>query len=692
MIIDIMKINSQKFNSTSLLGVVLFFFMALCLSSCEKDEPGTSGNPEFEVETEEYIAPSEDALSVVSDYPAYVIPYDYSNFGKALVNRLQNRVTSVDADNFTELSSIVLHSSQLEVMEDDWTSVLMQLLQGKNIIIIEPTVDDFNYFCGVITLVYMLLSETDEGIQLLDELDIIPGARQTLEAFFEITMDPSKLETMFYMNADSKGVFAEALAVRGCDFHIVDRMSGVEESEIFHEQIVDESGNMEDIESPDIDIAPDSDAPGELTPYSYGLFADMLISWINDCENYNDDMTKLRSKAADMLNTRATETTKYTLDEITSVQKVQYTMKAATPYDVTNPLPVTVSFEICSIYMDKEDADYYCIYKKILSYNQLLECGPEEKRKWRTSDNFGEAGLYDMDIYNKEWYPYNFYGPYMRDIEGRSTCEVNTEAVKGAAGVSVVEYSPKNSIGSVDQTNGFSYGFDGGLYLASEPSVNLGFSVSYDRSTTQTIDDIEIIASTANGVPQWKYIGQNLPEAFFNLVLPFSHSEAPTIMRRECEFDQSWIWKVQNPTGSYRLSDETMVSTSIMYYDLGFFQANTKYANQATTKRVSFMMVPPPRSEQLWMMNVTPYSDELNSMLATTHSRFWNKDNHEFELFDSSAESRLTIEQFIHDFEKDLKAKRHTWKNRNFKGEFIFSYYNVDDENNEPISFTFVVE
>jgi hypothetical protein len=61
-------------------------------------------------------------------------------------------------------------------------------------------------------------------------------------------------------------------------------------------------------------------------------------------------------------------------------------------------------------------------------------------------------------------------------------------------------------------------------------------------------------------------------------------------------------------------------------------------------------------------------------------------------LYDTSAESRITIEQFITDFERDLNSKRHTWKNRNFKGEFTFSYYNVDDENNEPVSFVFKVE
>ena len=163
-------------------------------------------------------------------------------------------------------------------------------------------------------------------------------------------------------------------------------------------------------------------------------------------------------------------------------------------------------------------------------------------------------------------------------------------------------------------------------------------------------------------------------------------------MRRECEVDQSWIWKVPHPTGSYRLFDETKVTTAVMYYENGFFEVYAQYANNATTKRVSFLMMPPPRSQQKWMMNVAPYSEELNSMLATTHSRFWKKDDHEFTMNDSSQDSRITIEQFINDFKRDLNSKRFTWKNRNFTGKFTFSYYNIDDENNEPLSFDFVVE
>ena len=94
------------------------------------------------------------------------------------------------------------------------------------------------------------------------------------------------------------------------------------------------------------------------------------------------------------------------------------------------------------------------------------------------------------------------------------------------------------------------------------------------------------------------------------------------------------------------------------------------------------------------MMDVYPYSDELNAMIATTHSRYWKKDDHEFVLNDTTDDSRISIEQFINDFKRDLNQKRHTWKNRNFKGTYTFSYYilNDDEEEEEPITFDFVVE
>ena len=694
----------SKFNSAFVYSAVLMLFVAASLTACKKDEPAKE--QEYIFETEEYTAPTEDTLAVVSDLPAYVIPYDYKNFGAALVNRLQNKVAEVNDDTIEDLASVVMHSSQIASFEE-WDVILMQLLVGRNIIIVEPTLKDFKEFCDMVSSIYLLLQVIGDEEGLLDALEVIPGVRQTLEAFYEMSTVPEKIESMFLFDTDSDGVFAEAIAVRGCDFHIVDRMTDVAEQETTHEIVVNEDGNIEPTEAPDI---VSNENAGAITPYTYGLFADMFAKWINEQEYYVDMEEQIRNRGLKSLNaTRASETTKYNLEDITSVQKVQYTISAATPYDVGPKLPVTVSFEVCSIYMEEDNSDYYCVYKNIVSYNQVLDCGPEgekNKREWRKNSNFrGRKSTFSGEIVP---YELPYYGPFMRNIEGRSICHAHTDGwvdsttsavdlpsrknVKSVANVAVEKYSPKNSIGSVDHTNGFSYGFDGGLYLAAEPSVNLGFSVSYDTSDTRTYDDLEIVASTLNGTPEWKYIGQNLPEAYYNLILPSSHSEAPTIMRRECEVDQSWIWKVPNPSGSYRLYDETDIETSIMYYKNDALEAHSYFVNLTTTKRVSFLMMPPPRSQQYWMMNVAPYSDELNSMLSTTHNRFWKKDNHEFTLNDTTDDSRITIEQFINDFQRDLNSKRKTWKNRNFTGTYTFSYYNVNADDDKPITFEFVVE
>ena len=696
-----MKIVSFKTTLALISNVLLLVALVLPFNSCVKNPDEGKINPEDLVfEVEEYTTPTEDAVAVTSQLPAYVFPYDYKGFGEARINRLQNRVAELGEDTAVSgLATVVLHSSQIEDLEE-WDVILVQLLLGRNIIIVEPTIESFNSFCEMIAAIYLFFTALDEGQEFLSALEIVPGARQTLEAFYEMGVDSSKVESMFLLDTDPDGIFAEAIAVRGCDFHIVDRVN-TPESTITHEQI-GENGEIVPADTPNIDSPAPSD---EITPYSYGLFADMFTKWVNEQKDYIDLMASARNRGVQLLGSRATEATKLSLEEICTVQKVQYTMSEQSPYSVGPSLPITITFEVCSIYMEKEDCDYYCVNKTVLAYNQMLDCGPTEPRKWRQHGNFG----YEEDgQYGPVYYTYKYYGPFMRDIECRSICHAHTDNfidstttavdlpnakdIVSASGVSVEKYSPMNSIGSVDQTNGFSYGFDGGLYLAKEPSVNLGFSVSFDSSTTQTIDDLEIVASSINGLPEWKYIGQNLPDAYYNLVKETSHSEAPSIMRRECEVNQSWIWRVPNPEGSYRLFDETMVATSIMYFDIGFFKAYSKFANHATTKRTSFLMMPPPRSEQLWMMNVAPYSDALNSMLATTHSRFWKKDDHEFVLTDSSADSRLSIEQFVHDFQRDLNNKRHTWKNRNFLGEYTFSYYNVDDATGEPISFKFVVE
>ena len=678
---------------------LLLFVAALMFVACKDHED----NPEpdkAEFEVVEYEVSTEDKLTVTSSLPAYVIPYSYTNFGKSLVDRLQIKVPKLDFDNIVDVSTIVIHSSQIESLDDDFALLVIQLMLGKNIIIVEPTLDSFYYFSDFVTAVYQYLESTEEGREALAQFETVSDIRQTFEAFYEISQDPQKLDDMFFVNSDAKGVIAEAIGIRGSNFHIVERVNNNSESVFVSRSVNSETGEVTETENE----AEEKSVAEERTPYTNGLFADILTEWINECDAYALQMDALRTKSLNDLNLRS-EAQKYTLDDICTVQKVDYTMEAEMPSNLLpGVLPVKLSFEICSVF--KDDADYYCVYKKITSYNQKLKCGPESEKEWRKVEGLG--GYFPNFVKMETYYDQiKFYGPYMSNIASKSICHAHTDnfdvygndvvwlpsidQIEQVQGVKVEDYSPKNSIGSVDVSSGISYGFDGGLYLGAEPSVSLGLSVSYDKSTTQSVDNLEIVTSTADGIVSWKYIGNNIPTSRVGLFFQTYHSLAPSIMTRECVVDQSWIWRVPNPTGSYRLYDQTSVTTSLLYPHSLYVYNIDFYYDRVTTNRISFRMAPPPRCEQRWMMDVIPYSEEVNKMLVTTHARFWDATNHEFKLSDTSEDSRITIQQFISDFRQDLLKKKRTWQNRNLTGPYTFTYYNVDNPEDE-FKFVFTVD
>lgn len=82
-----MKVFNSKFNLTLIGNIVLSLLLMVSLAACTKDkgeENPKQGDLQFD--TEEYSAPTADALAVVSDLPAYIFPYEYQNFGAALLN------------------------------------------------------------------------------------------------------------------------------------------------------------------------------------------------------------------------------------------------------------------------------------------------------------------------------------------------------------------------------------------------------------------------------------------------------------------------------------------------------------------------------------------------------------------------------------------------------------------------------
>ena len=692
-----MKTPKQNFpllGYAALKPLVLFAVCAICFAACSKDPDAPK---KVEVESTEYIVPTEDVVAVKSTFTAYISPKVATEaFGGALRLRLINQNPSYDIEIVDNLITLVIHNSDIEQMsqnEDLLASLFAQLLLGRNIVIVEPTMEGFDDFCTTLTSAYDLFLEDAEGREMLEEFEqeAVPGARQVFEVLHETSEDDSKIASLFALESDANGVLAEAIAIRGCTFHVVERLlSYAETSEITHEYL-DEEGNYQPIEECEVGENPDIASNIKISAYSYGVVADMLTAWINDHEYYYDEYEMARKRS--LLDVKSTtETSKLSLEDIANVQKVEYTINASSPYDVSPKLPVLIRFEVCSVYMEKEDCDYYCIYKNIRSYNQVLECGPYESKEWKRHKNYGYY-IDDPSLRYPIWEMLPFYGPFMRDISGKSICYAASEQITNTAdkatdmldgsqikmlsNVRVEDYAPKNSAGSMDISTGVSLGLDGGLSFGAETSFSIGGSVSYDKSTTQTIQDLEIKASSSAGLPIWDYIGHNLPQSHTGL-FNNSHDIAPNIMRDECEVDQSWIWRVSNPTGSYCLYDETTITTCMLGFSDYLFYSKDIYTNAETCKRVSFLMLPPPRCEQIWIRDVHPYSEEVNQLLGTLHSKYWNSGSYELTIPDSSEESTLSIHQFCNAFRQDLQDKRMIWHNRDLvpdENKYTFTFY-----------------
>ena len=92
---------------------IFLLMIALMGKACSEDKVHPELEENYNIVEREVI--TEDLLTVTSSLPSYVSAYNYTGFGKALVDRLGNRVASMDEDNVDNIATVVVHSSQFRI-------------------------------------------------------------------------------------------------------------------------------------------------------------------------------------------------------------------------------------------------------------------------------------------------------------------------------------------------------------------------------------------------------------------------------------------------------------------------------------------------------------------------------------------------------------------------------------------------
>ena len=136
------KICNYLFSAV-LMGIAML--MTACVA--KDDNVAAAGDPDtiedFDMPEQ---APTTDALAVPIDGTTYVFDGNYSGEGKALVDRVKDRVTWLAESETTppneSVENIILHNSQVgHLSNGELASIIMVMSKGGSIVVADPTIE-----------------------------------------------------------------------------------------------------------------------------------------------------------------------------------------------------------------------------------------------------------------------------------------------------------------------------------------------------------------------------------------------------------------------------------------------------------------------------------------------------------------------------------------------------------------------
>lgn len=414
------------------------------------------------------VLPTTDQLTVKLDLPTAVIGTDFKEAGLSLVNRLTNKV-SIDQ---SLVQVVILDNSKASTISGEEFDKVKTVYDNDGIIVIcEP------------------LNATIERLINLGVGD----------SFLTYTSDED--------DADAHSDDIYAFNKDGDELHLND-IYGTSSGVTQKEEPDPESGDSTLTQS-EVTLKHD-----EQTPYTYGLIADDVATWITE-QSLPD-----ASEGTDL--TSLIESQKKTFIYSAGFNTNEHGKGRSAHYQIT--------YSIYAVYSFNEDKDYYFLHEEIIGTNKPMML-PGHWFEWKTSGT-------DFDC----------YGFYLKEIE----CEHNLYKPDGRMmydGVSLHDPTPTTSEGSTTTTSGYSVNFSGNIGFnpaGASSSGSLGGSIS--ESFTTSIPDVAISCEAIVGIgaANWVYTVASAPiqaKDGRNAKI----YDSPLVSRTTIVAHNCWYWTVDNP-------------------------------------------------------------------------------------------------------------------------------------------------
>jgi hypothetical protein len=645
----------KSLQTISLFAVSLT--LSLLTAGCSDNDENTSDV--VEVERPEH--PTQDEMKVTSSLKTYIFPSNYTEAVLAVVNRMTNQATTLDAT----VKAVILPGNITGTLNEAQYETLFTIFAGGGALMVStPTVSEWNTFANGLVSAYdrmidSMLDEDEENDRFPDTVSgIVKSVIATIRA--GLTGDS---KTLYIYDGDE-----EHPAEHFCD------LVGIREHNTYW---LDDLNDVDDASPSGLDAV---NGAWLLTPYEYGQHADCLVARLNAQPEQPVAMTRGTTEDD-------------ALQSLMTAQTKVFDFAVKTDPIFSSVASATVTYDVWTAYSFTNQTEYYMVHQVITSRNTALNCGPTdedkwfiEERGWNTQTNDG----IEHDIV--EW---DAYGGYMKDIE---TTNKLSGANLNASTLQLVDAKPQTTIGESEVTTGMDINIDGDVSGSKEgPDVGLSGGVSFRKDYSTTTEDLEVSQNTVGGsgaesrFPVWSYEGQS-PRKTTQKVIHECHTTVANIQRNDCTVNNSWIWTIKNPSGTYTLDSDVNVITEVMacrnrnnFIGLGdpvFF--SSQYSGDSSlgldaydynAQSYSIAFVSPCRYLHKYQMNcVSSEGLNVDAYLKEKYPDVWKAYT---SIYSHTDDGLTAMKSILAEFKKILKSDTSFWRDAGYTGTFTIKVKEV---------------
>lgn len=589
----------------------------------------------------------------------------YVEYGTFSQNRLANAVMDrhvlgmVSSDQPLLKSVFIEENSMTSLSEEDYKDIVKYILTDRTVLVVEPTVSQWNKFATSLADAYITMVQNDEAPDdaiVTGELfmrNLVHNVRNNIED------DILGLPIAKTQQLGENEAFASLLYLRGNTVRSYDNASENLTRTVSSESYTYDSNGT--LVSSVTDNEPQTYMlNASYTDYYIGKMADDIVYHVTN-DNEGDDHSDSNSTGA----------TESDLKQLMNAQQFSHVFRADNSYICLNidgaranwderSCLVEENYNIWPVYDFDHDIDYYIVHQAITAHNGELKC-PSNDQGW--SSVRGD---------------YVYFGPYAGNLETK--INLIDEEGNVVTNASCINPQPTTHQGSASHTTGVNTSFGGNFgFNAAGLTGGIAGSITFVESYTTSTPDYATELQTSGPQMYWNFKAENthIKGHFAFESRNCTHDIVPYCYRNDCTFNQSFIYSIPNPTSS-RYSLDVYTKQELVAYEgknTWFYMTDIYHTYQRDTK-YKVVLNPPVRFKQDWYMTVqVPQGisqESVRSFLTSHYPKYW-KDT--FTCYTFTKDDTQPVLGIINDFKNDINNDLASWRNAGFTGTYTISIH-----------------